>query len=141
MLGRILLTLTADDALVLVPREILEVTDGLAKELQIKLYKLKIQDNSITIANYILYMKHEVNISENYKISLLRTLIKLSNFTNKLFSVITREDVKFRYHDSRNRHHDALMLRQMNQDSIVFIVITRLHYRQNMRVISHARLE
>lgn len=141
MLGRILLTLTADDALVLVPREILEVTDGLAKELQIKLYKLKIQDNSITIANYILYMKHEVNISENYKISLLRTLIKLSNFTNKLFSVITREDVKFRYHDSRNRHHDPLMLRQMNQDSIVFIVITRLHYRQNMRVISHARLE
>ena len=73
MLGRILLTLTADDALVLVPREILEVTDWLAKELQIKLYKLKIQDNSITIANYILYMKHEVNISENYKISLLRT--------------------------------------------------------------------
>ena len=51
-----------------------------SQEFQIKLYKLKIQDNSITIANYILYMKHEVDISENYKISLLRTLIEFIQF-------------------------------------------------------------
>ena len=76
----------------LIPKEILEVTEGMVKELQLKLYKLKIQDNAVTIANYILCMKHEVNISENYKISSIRTLVKLSNFINKPFIEITHQD-------------------------------------------------
>jgi hypothetical protein len=59
----------ADDALLLIAKEIREINEGIPKELKIKLYKLKMEDNSITIAKYILDMKHEANISENYKIS------------------------------------------------------------------------
>ena len=70
---------------ILIPNEINEVTHDLANELKRKLSTLTNQDNALIIANYILYLKHEINLSENYKISFIRTLVKLSNFTNKPF--------------------------------------------------------
>ncbi len=79
---------------ILIPNEINEVTHDLANELKRKLSTLTNQDNALTIANYLIYMKNEVNLSENYRISLIRALVKLSKYNkpNKNFNDITRDD-------------------------------------------------
>lgn len=76
-----------------VPSEISEATSGLQNEFKNILLKMRIQENALTIFNYIISMKHEVNLSDNYRTSTLKALAKLSNFTNKEFSMITREDL------------------------------------------------
>jgi hypothetical protein len=73
-----------------IPREIQEATLGLAKEFRNILLRLRNQDNALTIANYLLSMKYEVNSSDNYRITTINTLVKLSNFVNKRYSDITR---------------------------------------------------
>ena len=63
-----------------IPWEIDEATFGLTKSYRNNLLKLRNQDNALTIAKYIISMKNEVNLSDNYRISLIKTLSKLSNF-------------------------------------------------------------
>ena len=97
-----------------IPWEIDEATSGLTKSYRNNLLKLRNQDNALTIAKYIISMKNEVNLSDNYRISLIKTLSKLSNFyfnddnnndnnndakvrpdivaKSKLFTDITRDD-------------------------------------------------
>jgi pantothenate synthetase len=65
-----------------IPREIQEATSGLAKEFRNILLRLRNQDNALTIDNYLLSMKYEVNSSDNYRITTIKTLVKLSNFVN-----------------------------------------------------------
>jgi hypothetical protein len=45
----------------LIPNEINEVTHDLANELKRKLSTLRNQENALTIANYLIYMKNEIN--------------------------------------------------------------------------------
>ena len=64
----------------LIPWEINEATAGIAKCFRNIILKLRNQDNALTIARFILSMKNEINLSDNYRMSLLRTLSDLSNF-------------------------------------------------------------
>jgi site-specific recombinase XerD len=75
------------------PSEISEAILGLQNEFKNILLKMRLQENALTISNYIISMKHEVNLSDNYRASTLIALAKLSNFINKEFSKITREDL------------------------------------------------
>ena len=83
----------------LIPWEINEATAGIAKCFRNIILKLRNQDNAVTIARFILSMKNEINLSDNYRMSLLRTLSDLSNFIsneekeNKTFSKITEDDL------------------------------------------------
>ena len=50
--------------------------------------------NACTIIDYILVMKIETNLSDNYRRALIKALASLSEFTNnKLFANMTREDI------------------------------------------------
>ncbi|HEX7179938.1 MAG TPA: hypothetical protein VF220_09445, partial [Nitrososphaeraceae archaeon] len=77
----------------LIPEEIIQATLGLTDQFKIILLKIRKQENALKIANYILAMKHEINSSDNYRMSTIKVLAKLSNFyeENKLFSEITRQ--------------------------------------------------
>ncbi len=79
----------------LIPWEINEATAGIAKCFRNKILKLRNQDNALTIARFILSMKNEINLSDNYRVSLLSTLSDMSNFyeENKPFSKITGNDI------------------------------------------------
>ena len=51
-------------------------------------------ENAIKIAKYIISQKTEVNLSDNYRKSVVTCLITLSRyFTNKSFSQLTRSDI------------------------------------------------
>ena len=51
----------------LIPWEINEASKGLPKAIKQTLLKMRNQDNSLTIAKCILSMKHEINLSDNYR--------------------------------------------------------------------------
>ena len=76
-----------------IPWEINEAMSGLSREYKNQVLKLRNQDNALTIAKYLLSMKNEVNPSDNYRKSNIKTLASLSNFNNKPFSQITRDDL------------------------------------------------
>ena len=67
----------------IIPSEINDATLGLKPEFRTKLLKMLNQENAVIIAKYIISMKHEINLSDNYRKSIIRILSKLSNFTNK----------------------------------------------------------
>ena len=62
-----------------IPQEINDATSGLANEYKNQILKLRNQDNALIIAKYILSMKHEINPSDNYRKSTIKTLATLSN--------------------------------------------------------------
>ena len=76
-----------------IPAQIDEATSGLPNEFRNILLKTRSQDNALTIANYILSMKHEINLSDTYRMSTIKNLAKLSNFENLPFSEITRNEL------------------------------------------------
>ena len=76
-----------------IPWEIDEATSGITKGFKNRILRLRNQNNAVIIAKFILSMKNEINLSDNYRSSLLRTLSDLSNYyDNKSFSEITRHD-------------------------------------------------
>ena len=79
----------------IIPSEINDATLGLKPEFRTKLLKMLNQENAVIIAKYILSMKYEINLSDNYRKSIIRILSKLSNFTNKSkpFIEITHDDL------------------------------------------------
>jgi integrase len=81
----------------LIPWEIEEASKGLTKGVKNRLLRMRNQDNSLTLARYILSMKHEINISDGYRLLLIKVLSQLPRHvvtTNgeKDFKEITRED-------------------------------------------------
>ena len=77
----------------LIPWEINEASAGLPKAIKQTLLKMRNQDNSLTIAKYILSMKHEINLSDSYRNLMIIVLAKLSKVVNnKQFLDITRDD-------------------------------------------------
>lgn len=62
----------------LIPWEIEEASKGLTKGVKNRLLRMRNQDNSLTLARYILSMKHEINISDGYRLLLIKVLSQLS---------------------------------------------------------------
>jgi hypothetical protein len=77
-------------------------TEGLAGYVNKQLtYLCKLSsENALTIVNYVLTQKTEVNIADTYRLNIISTLIVLSQFLNhKPFNDMTEEDI-VRYLDS-----------------------------------------
>jgi integrase len=73
-------------------RKIENVTEGLVAECPNALHKIS-HENALTIINYILSMKVELNPSDNYRKDNIRLLAKFSSFhDNRSFKQIIRED-------------------------------------------------
>ena len=82
---------TCDD--VLFDRKIQDVTAGLIPYFQKLLYTLS-KENAWTIANYIMSMKTEMNLTDNYRRDTVKVLAYFSIFyNNKSFKQITRDDL------------------------------------------------
>jgi integrase/recombinase XerD len=70
------------------------VTSGLQKYVYKQLTEQVSKENSITIADYILAQKTEVNLADTYRASIITTLITLSKFLNNMpFKNMAREDI------------------------------------------------
>ncbi len=74
-------------------RKIEEATIGLRPEFSRDLHSIS-EENALTIANYILAMKVEINLSNAYRWSNICILCKFSNYhENRLFRDINRNDI------------------------------------------------
>jgi integrase len=74
-------------------RKIEEATVGLQPEFSRDLHSIS-EENALTIANYILAMRAEINLSNAYRWSNICILCKFSNYhENKSFSDINRDDI------------------------------------------------
>jgi hypothetical protein len=70
------------------------ITGGLQKYFYKQLIEQISEENRITIADYILTQKTEVNLADSYRANILTTLISLSKLLdNKPFKNMTREDI------------------------------------------------
>ena len=80
----------------LIPWEITEATEGIPKCFKNMILRLRNQDNALTIARFIISTKNEINLSDNYRRSLINNLSNLSNFydISKPFSEMTRDDLQ-----------------------------------------------
>jgi integrase len=84
-------------------RQIDRATDGLTREYYGYFTKLS-EDNALVITNYILSVKSETNMSDHYRITLIKVLSKLSVFTgNKPFRSMTRRTDILAFLDSINK--------------------------------------
>jgi len=74
-------------------RRIDEATVGLRPEFSRDLHSIS-EENALTIANYILAMKVEINLSNTYRWNYISLLCKFSNYQkNKSFGDISRDDI------------------------------------------------
>src|SRR3954470_16874932 len=74
-------------------RKVENATEGL-KSICYKQFCEIPHENAVTVANYILSMKSEINPADNYRRDNIRLLIRFSKFHhNKTFRQITRDDV------------------------------------------------
>jgi integrase/recombinase XerD len=86
--------------------DIENVTNGLPKYIHKQLTHTISTENATKIAKYIISQKTEVNLSDNYRKSVVTCLITLSRyFTNKSFSQLTRSDI-INYLDSLRKSED-----------------------------------
>jgi len=82
-----------DNANVLFDRKIEIATEGLIPYFSKLCYELP-HENALTIANYIISMKAEINPSPNYRKESIRSLYQLSKYCNhKSFRSLTRQNI------------------------------------------------
>ncbi len=76
-------------------RKIEDITAGLRPYFSKTLYKISSssEENALTIVNYVLAMKTEINPSDNYRKNNIEILCRFSEHDNKPFKQITREDI------------------------------------------------
>jgi integrase/recombinase XerD len=74
-------------------RKIDDVCAGLQNSYANGLRSLSIENNIVTIVNYIYAMKIEINLSLNYRRGLIKFLSGFSNYVNKDFKDVARDDV------------------------------------------------
>ena len=74
-------------------RRIDEVCAGLQDSYSNNLRSLSIEDNIVSIVNYISAMKTEINLADSYRKELIKLLCNFSGYTNKDFKDTTRDDV------------------------------------------------
>jgi hypothetical protein len=75
-------------------RKVNLITEGLPSAYSNRLYKIR-GDNALDIANFILFMKTEINLSNHHAMNNIMALTLLSNFHNnkKSFIEMTRDDI------------------------------------------------
>jgi integrase/recombinase XerD len=75
-------------------RKIELITQGI-DSFYVSLLKELSQDNALTIVNYVLSMKNEINISDNYRRLNIYTLYRISKFFNnsKSYKELVRDDI------------------------------------------------
>jgi integrase len=77
----------------LLDRKIEDATSGLRREFSRDLYSIS-EENALTIVNYILAMRVEINLSDSYRLNIINILCKFSKCqTNKRFDTINRKDI------------------------------------------------
>jgi len=84
------------NANIFLDRKIEDVTAGLRPSFSKALYEISSssEENALTIVNYILAMKTEINPSDNYRKDNIKLLYIFSKYSrNKSFKAITREDI------------------------------------------------
>jgi hypothetical protein len=82
----------ADDALF--DRKIETASEGLTPYYCKRFYKIPLVENSVTLANYILSMKSEINPSDNYRREVIEKISGVSIcFGRTLFTDITRKQI------------------------------------------------
>jgi integrase len=82
-----------DNANILFDRKIEIATEGLIPYFSKLCYELP-HENALTIANYIISMKTEINPSPNYRKESIRSLYQLSKYCNhKSFRSLTRQNI------------------------------------------------
>jgi site-specific recombinase XerD len=77
----------------LLDAKIEEVCTGLQISYVNNLRSISIENNIVTIINYINSMKTELNLSINYRRDLIKLLTRFSEVNNKNFKDITRNDI------------------------------------------------
>jgi hypothetical protein len=82
-------------------RKIETVTEGLPRQVSRKLKSVNNDGNVVDIANFIGAMKTEINISDNYRGTVIKTLSLLSAYHNHMdFRKLMREDLLAFYLES-----------------------------------------
>ena len=72
------------------------VTSGLQKYIYKQLVEQISKENCVTIADYIMMQKTEVNLAGTYRANIMTTLISLSKLLdNKPFKTMTRDDILY----------------------------------------------
>jgi len=88
-------------------QDIESATAGLHKFIHKQLTQNVFNDNAILIATYIKCQKTEINLSDNYRKTVVTGLIALARyFENKNFNQLTRFDI-INYLDSLRKTDDA----------------------------------
>jgi integrase/recombinase XerD len=77
----------------LIQKKIQDLCEGIPNAYVNYLRSIGIKDNITIIVKYISTMKTELNLSSNYKKDLIKLLTKFSNYCNKDFRDITRDDI------------------------------------------------
>jgi integrase len=94
-----------DDALF--DRKIEIATEGLAPFHSRYFYRMPLKENALTLANYVISMNSEVNLSPNYRRDVIEKLSRLSIYHGKtLFEDITREQI-LNFLDSMRKHETS----------------------------------
>jgi integrase/recombinase XerD len=77
----------------LIQKKIQDLCEGIPNAYVSYLRSIGIKNNITIIVKYISTMKTELNLSSNYKKDLIKLLTKFSNYCNKDFRDITRDDI------------------------------------------------
>jgi hypothetical protein len=105
-----------------IDRRIEEVTAGLRQGYTKNLYSISVQ-NALSIADYILALKTEVNLSDHYRRDLIYLLTTLSKYyDNKSYKDITRNDI-IKFLESFRRHEATDPMHRWTPGSILQVAI------------------
>jgi hypothetical protein len=74
-------------------KKIIDLCSGLPNTYLKALMSVGIKNNVLTIIDYIHAIQTEINLAANYKIDLIKILTKFSNYHNKEFKKISRDDI------------------------------------------------
>jgi integrase/recombinase XerD len=74
-------------------KKIMELCNGIPTAYINYLHSVGVKENVLTIIKYIHAIQTEINLSLNYKKDLIKLLTKFSNYHNKDFEDITRDDI------------------------------------------------
>jgi integrase/recombinase XerD len=86
-------TVAADDD-ALFDRKIAIACEGLRSHYYDLINKIPLKENALTLASYIISMKSEINLSNNYRIDIIEKMSRLSIYYGKtLFKGMTREQI------------------------------------------------
>ena len=73
-------------------RKIEIASEGLASRYFTSFYKIPLKENALTLASYIISVKSEINLSNNYRIGVIEKISRLSIYYGKtLFKDMTIE--------------------------------------------------